>query len=95
MAKSIGSFIQHRVEEGKDRASGHRHRHGISFVVVGTFCDWAIDAVVGLGIPVVFFSTQSAIVLSIYVHIPRLISHGFFSEGQFGSLAVCKSKPKT
>ena len=75
MSKNIKLFIKH-LEENETQCHTK-----VSFVVVGIFCGWAIDAMVDLGIPIVLFSTQAAVVLSIYFHIPLLISNGFFSQG--------------
>ena len=75
MSKNIKLFIKH-LEENETQCHTK-----VSFVVVGIFCGWAIDAMVDLGIPIVLFSTQAAVVLSIYFHIPLLISNGFFHEG--------------
>jgi hypothetical protein len=52
-----------------------------SFVIVGFFCDWAINTAIDLGIPVFHFSPQSATVLSMHLHISQLIAHGFFHPG--------------
>ena len=76
MSKNLKLFIQH-LEENEQ----HSCYTKVSFIAVGIFCVWAMDVAVDLGIPTVLFSTQSTIVLSLYLHAHLLISNGFFSEG--------------
>ncbi|KAI5077595.1 hypothetical protein GOP47_0007419 [Adiantum capillus-veneris] len=50
----------------------------ISCVIFGSFCPWVHSISAELGIPSIFFWTQSASVLSIYYHAPLLDANGFF-----------------
>ncbi|MCO5579759.1 hypothetical protein L7F22_033619 [Adiantum nelumboides] len=50
----------------------------ISCVIFGSFCPWIHTISAELGIPSVFFWTQSTVALSIYYHAPLLAANGFF-----------------
>lgn len=50
----------------------------VSCVLFGSFLPWAHSVAAELGIPSIFFWTQSTCVFSIFYHTPLLTMHGFF-----------------
>ncbi|MCO5585941.1 hypothetical protein L7F22_039876 [Adiantum nelumboides] len=66
----------------------------VSCVIFGSFCPWVHAICAELGIPSVFFWTQSTAVLNIYQHAPLLAANGFFPYKKH-SLSNCNEENVT